>query len=115
MMPRAPVFDPRDQQALLAELLARVPGFAAAWKPSAGEPGWALLSVYARYLEILGEELTEEITQALARNPFFRMIGATTMAAWRGKAQSTVDNALMRYFIIHAHKLLDPATDDHEH
>jgi len=28
--------------------------------------------------------------------------------AWRGKAQSTVDNALMRYFVIHAHRLLDP-------
>ena len=55
MMPCVPVFDPRDQQALLAELLARVPGFAAAWKPGAGEPSWALLSVYARYLEILGE------------------------------------------------------------
>jgi len=39
------------------------------------------------------------------------------MAAWRGKAQSTVDNALMRYFIIHAHKLLDPEADgeDHDH
>ena len=37
------------------------------------------------------------------------------LAAWRGKAQSTVDNALMRYFIIHAHKLLDPKVgDDHE-
>ena len=31
--------------------------------------------------------------------------------AWRTKAQSTVDNALMRYFVIHAHKLLDPALD----
>ena len=29
--------------------------------------------------------------------------------AWRGKAQATVDNALMRYFVIHAHRLLDPA------
>jgi hypothetical protein len=28
--------------------------------------------------------------------------------AWREKAQSTVDNALMRYFIIHAHKLITP-------
>jgi hypothetical protein len=38
------------------------------------------------------------------------------LAAWRGKAQQTVDNALMRYFIIHAHKLLDPDSDgDHEH
>src|SRR5262249_20884869 len=34
---------------------ARVPGFAAAWRPGAREPGWALLGVYARYLEILGE------------------------------------------------------------
>jgi len=34
--------------------------------------------------------------------------------AWKAKAQATVDNAHMRYFIIHAHKLLDP-TDDHEH
>ena len=29
--------------------------------------------------------------------------------AWRSAAQRTVDNAHMRYFIIHAHKLLDPA------
>lgn len=35
--------------------------------------------------------------------------------AWKSKAQSTVDNAHARYFIIHAHKLLDPEDDDHEH
>lgn len=35
--------------------------------------------------------------------------------AWRAKAQSTVDNALMRYFIIHAHKLLNPDEDDDHH
>ena len=29
--------------------------------------------------------------------------------AWKAAAQSTVDNAHMRYFIIHAHRLLDPA------
>jgi hypothetical protein len=37
------------------------------------------------------------------------------LTAWRAKAQSTVDNALMRYFIIHAHKLLDPQADDEDH
>jgi len=37
------------------------------------------------------------------------------LAAWRARAQATVDNALMRYFIIHAHKLLDPGSDNHEH
>jgi myo-inositol-1(or 4)-monophosphatase len=35
--------------------------------------------------------------------------------AWKAAAQRTVDNAHMRYFIIHAHRLLDPETDDHEH
>lgn len=34
--------------------------------------------------------------------------------AWKSAAQSTVDNAHMRYFIIHAHRLLDPA-NDHSH
>jgi hypothetical protein len=33
---------------------------------------------------------------------------ATAYAAWRGKAQQTVDNAEMRYFIVHLHRLLDP-------
>lgn len=31
--------------------------------------------------------------------------------AWKGAAQRTVDNARMRYFIIHAHRLLDPGMD----
>lgn len=35
--------------------------------------------------------------------------------AWKAKAQATVDNAHARYFIIHAHKLLDPSEDGHEH
>jgi hypothetical protein len=33
---------------------------------------------------------------------------ASAHAAWRAKAQSTVDNADMRYFIVHLHRLLDP-------
>jgi hypothetical protein len=28
--------------------------------------------------------------------------------AWKGAAQKTVDNAHMRYFIVHMHRLLDP-------
>jgi hypothetical protein len=30
--------------------------------------------------------------------------------AWKAKAQETVDNAHMRYFIVHLHRLLDPET-----
>lgn len=28
--------------------------------------------------------------------------------AWRGAAQRTVDNAHMRYFVVHIHKLMEP-------
>jgi hypothetical protein len=33
---------------------------------------------------------------------------ASALVAWRSKAQQTVDNAQMRYFIVHMHRLLDP-------
>ncbi|MEI7804581.1 MAG: DUF4170 domain-containing protein [Hyphomicrobiales bacterium] len=33
---------------------------------------------------------------------------ATAYSAWKAKAQRTVDNAHMRYFIVHLHRLLDP-------
>ena len=36
---------------------------------------------------------------------------ASAQAAWKAKAQSTVDNAQVRYFIVHLHRLLDPSTD----
>lgn len=28
--------------------------------------------------------------------------------AWKAKAQATVDNAHMRYFIVHLHRMMDP-------
>jgi hypothetical protein len=28
--------------------------------------------------------------------------------AWRGKAQASVDNAQMRYFVVHIHRLMEP-------
>lgn len=33
---------------------------------------------------------------------------ATAYAAWKAKAQQTVDNAHVRYFIVHLHRLLEP-------
>ena len=35
----------------------------------------------------------------------------TAEAAWRSKAQQTVDNAHMRYYVVHMHRLLDPEKD----
>ncbi|HSG95539.1 MAG TPA: DUF4170 domain-containing protein [Afifellaceae bacterium] len=36
---------------------------------------------------------------------------AQAYKAWKEKAQMTVDNAHMRYFIVHLHRLLDPEAD----
>ncbi len=33
---------------------------------------------------------------------------ASAHSAWKAKAQMTVDNATMRYFIVHLHRFLDP-------
>jgi Domain of unknown function (DUF4170) len=34
---------------------------------------------------------------------------ASAYTAWKGAAQRSVDNAHMRYFIVHLHRLLDPS------
>lgn len=34
---------------------------------------------------------------------------ASALVAWKAKAQATVDNAHMRYFIVHMHRLLNPS------
>ena len=35
--------------------------------------------------------------------------------AWKARAQATVDNAHMRFFILHAHRMIDPRGDAHGH
>jgi hypothetical protein len=37
---------------------------------------------------------------------------ASAHKAWKSKALATVDNALMRYVIVHAHKMLNPSHDE---
>jgi len=37
---------------------------------------------------------------------------ASAYNAWKGVAQRSVDNAHMRYFIVHLHRLLDPSQED---
>ena len=38
---------------------------------------------------------------------------AEAYGAWKEKAQMTVDNAQMRYFIVHLHRLLEPEAGNH--
>ena len=35
---------------------------------------------------------------------------AEALVAWKAAAQKSVDNASMRYFIVHMHRLLEPET-----
>ena len=37
---------------------------------------------------------------------------ASAYSAWKARAQRTVDNAQMRYFIVHLHRLLEPESPD---
>ncbi len=39
---------------------------------------------------------------------------AEAKKAWRAKAQATVDNAQIRYFVVHIHRLMEP-DDDRQH
>jgi hypothetical protein len=62
---------------------------------------------------VFGGELTELHDVAFKDLNKLDVVGifpnyASAYAAWKAKAQGTVDNAHMRYFIVHLHRLLDP-------
>jgi hypothetical protein len=65
---------------------------------------------------VFGGELTSLSTMEFKDTNKLHIVGifpnyATAYAAWRAAAQQTVDNAMIRYFIVHMHRLLDPASD----
>lgn len=62
---------------------------------------------------VLGGELTELDGTEFKDIDHLDVVGvfpnyASAYVAWKAKAQQTVDNAHMRYFIVHLHRLLDP-------
>jgi hypothetical protein len=62
---------------------------------------------------VFGGELTSLETTEFKDLSKLEIVGvfpnyASAHAAWKAKAQATVDNAQMRYFIVHLHRLLDP-------
>jgi hypothetical protein len=65
---------------------------------------------------VIGGELTDLGSTTFKDLDQVEVVGvfpnyATAYAAWKAKAQLTVDNAHMRYFIVHLHRLLDPGQD----
>ena len=60
------------------------------------------------------EDLSTPVFRDLTKVEFVGAYGNYEEArkAWKARAQATVDNAHMRYFILHAHRLIDPQTED---
>ena len=62
---------------------------------------------------VFGGELTSPHSMEFKDLTKLDMVGmypnyAEALKAWRGKAQATVDNAQMRYFVVHIHRLMEP-------
>ena len=62
---------------------------------------------------VFGGELQSLDTVEFANIQALDIVGiypnyAEAYRAWKAAAQRTVDNAQMRYFIVHMHRLLDP-------
>jgi myo-inositol-1(or 4)-monophosphatase len=72
---------------------------------------------------VIGGELKDVAGVEFADLSKVELVGAfpnyaEAWKAWKAKAQSTVDNAHARYFILHAHRLVEPHEDhphDHDH
>ncbi|WP_441240305.1 DUF4170 domain-containing protein [Tardiphaga sp. 768_D3_N2_1] len=65
---------------------------------------------------VIGGELTDLKSTTFKDLSQVEVVGvypnyASAFVAWKAKAQQTVDNAHMRYFIVHLHRLLDPGQD----
>ena len=69
---------------------------------------------------LIGGELADVETVAFRDLSKVEMVGAfpnyeEARKAWKARAQATVDNAHMRFFILHAHRMIDPRGDAHGH
>ena len=65
---------------------------------------------------VFGGELTDPTSTEFADLKGLDLVGIypnyeEAYKAWCGKAQTTIDNAHMRYFVVHLHRLLDPASE----
>lgn len=62
---------------------------------------------------VFGGELVSLDSEEFSNTDELDLVGIfpdykSAAAAWKSKAQQTVDNAHMRYYVVHLHRLLDP-------
>ncbi len=66
---------------------------------------------------VFGGDLTDPSSHEFADLDSLDIVGiypnyAEALAAWRGKAAATVDDAHRRYFVVHLHRLLEPDQEE---
>lgn len=74
--------------------------------------GWAMSKLHL----VMGGRVTDPRTLEFEDLKAVEMIGVypdykSAVEAWRGAAQRTVDDAQMKYVIVHLHRLLDPEAE----
>ena len=74
-----PVLDPREIADIVAMLRARIPGFVPGWRPADGDPGTALLQIFARHLHTAAQRIN--LAPDKGRLAFFDALGAELMPA----------------------------------
>ena len=65
---------------------------------------------------VFGGDLKDPSTHEFVDTESLDIVGiypnyAEALAAWRGKAAATVDDAHRRYFVVHLHRLLEPGQE----
>jgi hypothetical protein len=79
-----PPLDERDAEAIAADILERVPGYVPDWRPRPGQPGWALVQIVARYLQVLVERLN--LAPDRHKLAFLDMLGISLLPAQAARA-----------------------------
>lgn len=79
-----PQLDPRDAQAFVGDFLARLPGYVPGWRPAAGQPSWAVIQAYGRYLRALAERLG--LAPDKNKLAFLEMMGVNLLPAQASRA-----------------------------
>jgi hypothetical protein len=67
---------------------------------------------------VMGGRVTDPMTLEFENLDEIDVVGVfpdypSALDAWRGAAQRTVDDAAMKYVIVHLHRLLDPEAQGH--
>jgi hypothetical protein len=78
--------------------------------PSDNQPRQLLHLVFGGRLKSLDSNDFADLTQLeiVGIYPNYRL----AYDAWKGRAQRTVDDAMVRYYIVHLHRLLEPDLAD---